>query len=88
MVDYGIFHPVVNHYRWFVETLAHIASIYHFLRIFSFLLTVYHIFPKMSSVLFCVMHPISGNDVFAKQMTEAERAHSIVVSKVGGFGRL
>ena len=28
MVDHGNFLPVVNHYRWFVETLAHIASIY------------------------------------------------------------
>ena len=30
MVDHRNFDPVVNHYRWFVETLAHIASIYLF----------------------------------------------------------
>ena len=30
MVDDAVFSPVVNHYRWFVETLARIASIYLF----------------------------------------------------------
>ena len=51
MVDRGKTFPVVNHYRWFVETLAHIASIYLFVKKnFFFSLTVYHIFGKMSSI--------------------------------------
>ena len=50
MVDHRIFHPVVNHYRWFVETLAHIANIYLCFSKKLFTSIVYHIFWKMSSV--------------------------------------
>ena len=38
----------------------------------------------MSSILFCVVISISLNDVFAKQMSQAQNTHRIVVGKIGG----
>jgi hypothetical protein len=52
MVDYGIFHPVVNHYRWFVETLAHIARIYLGIKSFFSLCKQYTIFLWVCQVFF------------------------------------
>ena len=86
MVDYGNFHPVVNHYRWFVETLDHIARIYLLGQ--SHLLCrniISHLGGFVKCFLFCVVCVVGLNDVFSKQMPKLEGTHGTVVSKVGGF---